>query len=300
MKRLLLVLAACNQVFELSETQPQPEEMQPDGDGDGVPDAADNCPTTANPDQRDIDDDSLGDVCDNCPLVPNRDQVTTGDADSIGDACDPHPDEDGDCLIVLDLFRSPDAFSSHWSVVASGSTLPAIELSAGAVRVSPMERAAALFARDEAGALLTEVYDTQVHGRSAIATGGFYAVSNAEVGGLTDGGYHCGAEYMPQKRMRVAVARAGTVAQSTSIQGPFSTDPVDDVVLARLSSPKGSITDVGCRCEYGIALGTTTTSVSTVPTGGGAGVLVVGEPATIDAVALYRSQATACPAPLYR
>ena len=39
----------------------------PDADGDGVPDAADDCPYTPNPDQLDIDGDGAGDACDPCP-----------------------------------------------------------------------------------------------------------------------------------------------------------------------------------------------------------------------------------------
>ncbi len=35
-----------------------------DADGDGIPDAADNCPGVFNPDQADGDGDGIGDACD--------------------------------------------------------------------------------------------------------------------------------------------------------------------------------------------------------------------------------------------
>jgi hypothetical protein len=38
-----------------------------DADGDGVPDACDNCPTVINPGQEDQDSDAIGDACDACP-----------------------------------------------------------------------------------------------------------------------------------------------------------------------------------------------------------------------------------------
>ncbi|MBI4382197.1 MAG: thrombospondin type 3 repeat-containing protein [candidate division NC10 bacterium] len=78
-----------------------------DGDGDGVGDAWDNCPTTPNADQTDTDGDGAGDACDpdddndgvgdandNCPTTPNADQADT-DGDGAGDACDPDDDNDG-------------------------------------------------------------------------------------------------------------------------------------------------------------------------------------------------------------
>jgi hypothetical protein len=87
----------------------------PDADGDGVSDAADNCPNAANTDQKDTDSDGAGDACDtctdtdgdglgnpgfaantcpvdNCPTVSNADQQDS-DADGVGDACDGCPSD---------------------------------------------------------------------------------------------------------------------------------------------------------------------------------------------------------------
>ncbi|MBX3273598.1 MAG: thrombospondin type 3 repeat-containing protein [Sandaracinaceae bacterium] len=87
-----------------------------DVDGDGIPNAADNCPSVFNPirpldngAQADSDGDGIGDACDadavdtgdldgdgvanevdNCPTVFNPEQ-TDSDGDGIGDACDACP-----------------------------------------------------------------------------------------------------------------------------------------------------------------------------------------------------------------
>lgn len=77
-----------------------------DLDDDTVLDTQDNCPLTANSDQKDSDKDGDGDACDpdddgdgksndndNCPFTANKGQKDS-DKDGTGDACDPCPKAD--------------------------------------------------------------------------------------------------------------------------------------------------------------------------------------------------------------
>ncbi|MFH1811638.1 MAG: invasin domain 3-containing protein [Pseudomonadota bacterium] len=70
-----------------------------DDDEDGVVDSADNCPPLGNPGQQlvcrpDRDGDTVPDSIDNCPDDLNIDQ-RDGDADGLGDPCDPMFDDAG-------------------------------------------------------------------------------------------------------------------------------------------------------------------------------------------------------------
>jgi len=83
-----------------------PDCTDPDIDGDGVQNAADNCEFAANPGQQDFNADGKGDACqdsdgdtvldaaDNCRVVANVNQLDF-DHDSIGNACDDDIDADG-------------------------------------------------------------------------------------------------------------------------------------------------------------------------------------------------------------
>jgi cyclophilin family peptidyl-prolyl cis-trans isomerase len=72
----------------------------PDGDSDGLPNADDNCPSVANPNQANADGDPQGDACDNCPTTANAAQ-TDFDGDGVGDVCD-------SCGTIPDTGSDPD------------------------------------------------------------------------------------------------------------------------------------------------------------------------------------------------
>ncbi|MFQ5877165.1 MAG: thrombospondin type 3 repeat-containing protein [Acidobacteriota bacterium] len=88
-------------------------------DGDGVPFDVDNCPFTYNPGdpQADADGDGLGDLCDNCKDVANPGQADS-DADGAGDACE-FDDLDGDG--VENVFDNcPDVFNDDQAAGVGG------------------------------------------------------------------------------------------------------------------------------------------------------------------------------------
>ena len=82
---------AKNDSFEKWGTWIGKLQFPPDSDGDGVVDAADNCPLTANPEQGDMDGDLIGDFCD--PDTDGDGVLNTSDldddADKVQDVAEP-------------------------------------------------------------------------------------------------------------------------------------------------------------------------------------------------------------------
>jgi len=77
-----------------------------DGDGDGVLDDVDNCPSTSNPGQENSDTDLIGDACDNCSAVANANQRDSN-GDGYGNICDGDLNNNGATnTFDLALFKS--------------------------------------------------------------------------------------------------------------------------------------------------------------------------------------------------
>lgn len=79
-------------------------DANPDVDGDGVPNAQDNCPTVANPGQENEDGDRFGDACDSCPPFAH-DAPSDPDGDGVSDECDPNPSTAGDAIALFEGFH---------------------------------------------------------------------------------------------------------------------------------------------------------------------------------------------------
>jgi hypothetical protein len=142
------VLAGCNSVYGIDETEAVMTVV--DTDGDGVRDEIDNCIDVPNVLQEESDGDALGDACDACPGVlsdSNHDEDDDGrpdgcdgcpwlddfaldsdrDLDGVGDACD--YDSHATARLYFEPFVSLDGWQGPglWDLSADdtlGSTEP--------------------------------------------------------------------------------------------------------------------------------------------------------------------------------
>lgn len=149
-----------------------------DSDGDGVPDAVDNCPAIANADQGNEDGDALGDACDPCPELAG--DATDSDGDGVGDACDPHPQAAGDKLVLFEGFHH--GVPQGWQLVGGATQLgDDLELDAGSnvAALAPPATAPA------DGVLLARIVVESTHGTQDSGTGvafGFDVNKGPQVG----------------------------------------------------------------------------------------------------------------------
>jgi len=91
----LLALAGCDVVFDLHLETPASFLADPDGD---------------------FDQDEVLNRDDKCPTLNDIEVFgasNDADEDGVGDACDPHPSDNGDCLILFDDFAEPE-LSPSW------------------------------------------------------------------------------------------------------------------------------------------------------------------------------------------
>ena len=294
-RALLLLLAGCNQIYGLDETKIVPG-GDFDADDDGFANELDNCPDVANSDQLDSDADNTGDACDNCPVVRNPGQDARGDSDAVGDDCDPAPTVPGDCLVLLDRFLDAATFDTDWQVIANndpGARQRITHLTSGGLRLMP-NGAAEL-------------------GISSRVTGNFNATVRADLEALTtidsfftavvnfsstSRYYGCG---VGRVNFDVAILhRARTTAGPRDFGVPMSSAPVRADWLARTTVFRGTADRIGCRIDYGVAVGVLnpSTDLPPLPPAGG-GVIATVDPVVVRAIALYEQKAE-CPMPIIR
>lgn len=301
MKRALalIALAACNQAFELVPA------TLADTDEDGLLDADENCPLTANADQRDSDGDGVGDACDNCMIVANPAQEELGDGDGLGDACDPHPATDGDCLFVVDTFSDPAETAMHWRTL-SDEPAPDVRVNVGSVTITPSAMPPAT--GDGIAFLATDaplqgvLVDVIARGRLPVlsVTG---TDLRAEVSAVTDmstlfDGTKC---ILRARAAPEALPEINGIFTGAGL--PLVPAPIHDSVLFRLA-----VTDedpdvlARCRVDYGVAAGGRELTVQARPDLTGApGVFTTRDALELNAIALSRfTPGATCPATIVR
>lgn len=306
---ILVVLGGgCNAVFGLTETEPAPDPVVFDSDEDGSEDEIDNCPSIPNPDQRDFDSDTFGDLCDNCSLIANASQETLGDADAMGDVCDPHPITDGDCPILVETFADPSMFDAGWTTASwVGAQQPSptarVEPAAGQVRLIAGQASShlAILPRALGDTPLTRPFDVLVLADVEITAGSLSAYSNMSPRD-DPFGLRCGIKVGFGGGRNYLIVETRATNSYTTNQAPLSSESLGSQALIKLSQPPDPADPVmGCRVDHGIAGQTGPLRVLITPTGGSPAVVAETDTATVFGVLISLFQpGVPCPAPIRR
>lgn len=296
---MLVLLAGCNQLYGLGETELAPATI--DGDEDGSHDGIDNCPADPNPTQADADGDGLGDVCDNCPLVANADQGDVGDEDGVGDACDPHPIDGGDCLVLVDSFHDPDAFVRHWQLLrAPDDTTSDVIVETTSVTLQPRDASTrfAIAPLDDTGARILDSFDVQAKGHVQLEVAGTGIAVGSDVFDPISG-YTCELGAGIPLTAQMCVRPISGAAPSCTFAGA-SSSPVGTAFLLRLGWVGDPIPNA-CRADHGYAVATALQKdIPMAAKGGGPAALALGVRVQLDGFALYRSQPGVACDPIFR
>ncbi len=207
-----------------------------DVDGDGIPNASDNCPTTPNPTQANEDGDALGDACDPCPPYTDN---TDGDGDGVGDLCDPNPTTAGDHLALFEGFSDgiPASWVNMGGWTASGGDAVIVSADGAIAYLGPPSPAATARGTATAAFVPDQLFGTSgkafgVTNPAESATGTTGLVCELLNGGSANAGIGNLATSMPVAQMALAWVAGNEVKASFSRQDTTFSCTISDLTTS--------------------------------------------------------------------
>jgi len=260
-----------------------------DTDGDLIPNASDNCPTTYNPDQNDEDGDGKGDVCDNCPVTSNAGQVN-GDGDGVGDACDPHPGDPllHDYILWMDGFAGSTLggylVSGPWSKNGTGSVINGNRTGAQSLQIPAAFVGPVISTTDELRVYTKiTVLETDSDG-SGNKGAGAIVFTKGDLGS----GWRC-IGVLNTDNLEIDDLAANQPL--TSAFG-FNVNLNDTVPLGLSAYPNGVIAGENIDCTYSFTINALDSGSDTTQMGGSGGLTTLGARARFDYLFIIQSTAT--------